>query len=320
MRLPTGGDLDPILDLKWGAEIDGLLASSLLDPLEEFLSRPSKRFRGECVELAFRIAKGGFDETDRLLCERGAKLLEYLHAGSLVVDDIEDDSLMRRGTESLHRRYGMPLALNAGNWLYFWPLESVREWGLDPAREVRVYQICHRALLRAHFGQALDVGVAVDTLERSRVRDVSLASLELKSGALMALALSLGAALGGGDDATVSRLENFGRDFGVVLQMLDDMGNLTERAAREGKRYEDLRLRRPSWVWAVAADGFDDEDFERFRDAVRLLPDAETLENLLAKTDLVGLAKRKAWIHLDDVLAKEAGFREIGERLRGAYD
>jgi hypothetical protein len=48
-------------------------------------------------------------------------VVESLHAGSLIVDDIEDDSDLRRDAATLHRIYGVPVALNAGNWLYFWP-------------------------------------------------------------------------------------------------------------------------------------------------------------------------------------------------------
>jgi hypothetical protein len=54
-------------------------------------------------------------------------VVEFIHAGSLVVEDIEDGSRIRRGRVALHVRYGMPVALNAGNWLYFWPFELLKK-------------------------------------------------------------------------------------------------------------------------------------------------------------------------------------------------
>ena len=101
------------------------------------------------------------------LCQNAARLLESLHAGSLVVDDIQDDSLFRRGKATLHRLYGVGRALNVGNWLYFDSLDSISQWNLPASTEVEIWRLCHRALNRAHFGQGLDLGVAIDQVDRA---------------------------------------------------------------------------------------------------------------------------------------------------------
>lgn len=331
--LPTGPELGTILGLRLGGGVEDLLAQSLLSPLAEFLSRPSKRFRGQLLRLGYQLARAGQaapEGRDRYFCDEGAALIEEVHAGSLVVDDIQDGSAMRRGQPALHRRHGVPLALNAGNWLYFWPLERVRTWSLDAARELGVYRVCHRALLRAHCGQALDVGVPIDELPQERVPAVSLASLELKTGALMAMAMSLGAVLGGADGARLDTLDDFGHRFGVGLQMFDDVGNLG--AGQDEKRYEDLRLRRPSWLWAVVAGDYDAAAYGAFVESVRALPDAAPLERWLAGHDALARARRRAGEHLaGSVRGLETALRgtggealaavkAIGERLTQAYE
>lgn len=338
MMLPAGGEIGRALALQAAsASLDDLMETALLAPLREFLSRPAKGFRGQFVELGLRLASGRtgeLSEREAGWCAAGASLLESLHAGSLVVDDIQDDSLMRRGRATLHREHGVPLALNAGNWLYFWPLENVRSWGLPATMELDVYRVCHRALLRAHFGQALDVGVPVDELPQGRIREVCLASLELKTGALMALAVSLGAVLGGADETRRAALDEFGHAFGIALQMFDDLGNLKVKRAAEGaadgKQYEDLKLRRPSWVWAVAASQLDAREFAAFVSAVRELPRTEALETFLARAGLATAARADAKRYLTAAIERLSAavgtgaavdvVAQLGERLTKAYE
>ncbi len=63
-----------------------------------------------------------------------------LHLGSLIVDDIEDGSPIRRGGPALHLQIGTPLALNAGNWLYFLPGLLVSRLELPQTRELSLRQ------------------------------------------------------------------------------------------------------------------------------------------------------------------------------------
>ena len=73
-------------------------------PLESVLSRPGKEFRARLLTTSYLLAGGA----PPIAAEIPA-LLEILHAGSLVVDDIEDDSESRRGAPSLHVAYGTPV-------------------------------------------------------------------------------------------------------------------------------------------------------------------------------------------------------------------
>lgn len=289
--LPKDSEVAELLALQGGvgAEIQALLPlldETLLRPAADILGRPAKRIRARLVEIGFAAGSGGvITDEDRRACGRCADALEVLHAGSLVVDDIQDGSLERRGDSSLHVRYGIPVALNAGNWLYFWPLELVRGMNLDPNRELRMYRELHSTLLRAHFGQALDVGCAIDKLSPEQVEPTCLAAMELKTGALMALALTLGAILARASEEVVEALREYGHGLGLGLQMLDDLGY---------KRLEDLRLRRPSWIWAFAAAHLDSEEYGRFVAAVRELPEAGALAAWMDSRAFLALARMEA--------------------------
>jgi phytoene desaturase len=298
--LPEGSGLSTLLGLRIGGPVDDLLREVLLDPVEDLTCRPGKKIRGKLVRLGYQLARdlSPVYKAARPDWGRCAEVIELLHAGSLVVDDIQDGSQIRRGQPSLHVRYGLPVALNAGNWLYFWPLQILKEMELTEEQELSLYRYYHQTLLRAHFGQALDVGLRIDSVGQKRVPGVCLSSMELKTGALIAFSLVMGAVLGGASQALINRLEEFGQGFGVALQMFDDLGNLGGRTD-PSKRYEDLALGRPSWVWAHAARNYPPESYEQFVSAVLKLPEAESLLDWLRRNDFPRQAKREAHKHLE---------------------
>jgi geranylgeranyl pyrophosphate synthase len=225
----------------------GLWEDALVRPVREFLARPGKRFRARLVELSWR-ASGRADDPPAAL----PLLVELLHAGSLIVDDIEDDSVQRRGQAALHRQIGLALALNTGNWLYFWPLSLIRTLGLAPAVELHLHRRVADAVRRSHEGQALDLAARVGDLHPSDIPPVALAVSEQKTGSLMGLAAAAGALAAGADEGAVEAFARFGRRVGVGLQMQNDLSELSG-AAGPLKHPEDLVHGRVTWPWAWAA-------------------------------------------------------------------
>jgi geranylgeranyl pyrophosphate synthase len=242
-----------------------LWEAALLDPARDVLTRPSKQFRSRLVRMAARLAGA------RHLPAALPALLEMIHTGSLVVDDIQDDSSQRRGAACLHRLHGVPLALNTGNWLYFWPLTLLDTLGLPAALTARLRQRMCAAMFRCHFGQALDLALPVGQLGRTAVPAVVAAATRLKTGTLTALAAETGALAAEAPAAMVAALGRFGHRLGVALQMLDDLGNLAEGDDHDDKRHEDLRLGRPTWPWAWAAEQLDDRAFADLQREARVL-------------------------------------------------
>jgi geranylgeranyl pyrophosphate synthase len=240
------------------------------DLARDILARPGRRFRARLAELAFRLGDGGVEPPHAL----GA-ILEIIHAGSLVIDDIEDGSRTRRGEPALHVRYGVPLALNAGNWMYFLALGLIE--ALEPALPLvrgRLYSVVADAMGRCHLGQALDLGVDVASMPRAAVHRTVATSTSLKTGALMELAARLGAIAAGAPAEREEALARFGRRLGLGLQMLDDFGNLNARAETgSDKALEDLRNGTPTWPWAFAARALDEAAFAQLQEAARALRD-----------------------------------------------
>lgn len=312
--LPDQRSLNELIGFDAAPAVTSILGDVLIRPLAELTSNPGKRIRAQLMSFSYRLLAG-----DRALSHASierhrscAEAIELLHAGSLIVDDIEDSSLVRRGRPALHRVYGVPIALNAGNWLYFWPAALLKQTGLSEDDLLLVYEHYHSTLLRAHFGQALDLGTRVDTLAQDTVTQVCLASMRLKTGALMGFAAVLGAALADASEQLLSSIEQFGCDLGVALQMFDDLGNAIGKC-EPTKRYEDLTLSRPSWLWACAAESSSSADYGKFVAAVRKLPDSAELESWMECHELVPRTRRSARAQLD------LSFEDLRNRLTAQH-
>jgi geranylgeranyl pyrophosphate synthase len=255
-----GDDLVPRLqallkDLPEGVWTGGGLAADLWDqaligPALDVLSRTGKGFRGRLLEHSWVLGGGSPGQLPELL----PLAIEVLHAGSLIIDDIEDDSRTRRGEPTLHRRVGLPLALNTGNWLYFLSLSLLSRIPVGPAQRLEFFEDVSSCLLQCHQGQALDLSVAVTSTPRATVPRVVETVTRLKTGALTGLASTLGARTANAPPHVVEAIAAFGTEVGVGLQMLDDWSGLHVEARRD-KGLEDLRLGRPTWPWAWLAQG-----------------------------------------------------------------
>src|SRR5262245_51128516 len=241
--LDLGGQLSELLGFDSAGPVEAVLHDALLKPVGSLIFNQGKRVRAQLVSLTYRLVNG--EATASLTgirqCRACAEVIELIHAGSLIVDDIEDGSPLRRGRPAMHVQYGLPLALNAGNWLYFWPYELLKRSGLGRDRLLSLYEHCHRTLLLAHFGQAIDLGARINDLPQSAVAQVCFASIKLKTGALTGLAARLGGAVAGASDNVLDVIDDFGVELGVALQMFDDLGDAVGKC-QPAKRYEDLLL------------------------------------------------------------------------------
>jgi geranylgeranyl pyrophosphate synthase len=222
--------------------------SALLDPARDILGRTGKGLRARLLECSWQLAGGGPEGPPELL----PVVIELLHVGSLVIDDIEDDSPLRRGEPALHRRYGLPLALNTGNWLYFLPLALLSRLPLSDELRLALYSDISVALLRCHEGQALDLSVRITSVRRSDVPGLVAGATRLKTGALMQLAAMVGARAAGGSPTRIEAIGRFGAELGVGVQMLDDWSGIGIDGRRD-KGVEDIKLARPTWPWAWLA-------------------------------------------------------------------
>ena len=182
-----------------------------------------KRFRAALLQRAYEFAGGSGSAPAGI-----SDAVEMLHAGSLVIDDFEDDSLTRRGQPALHRVVGPARAVNAGNWMYFRALELASTACESPARSAALLGRFIEVARQCHEGQAIDLATRVDEVSPRQAYATALAISRWKTGRLVSLAAWCGAHAAGDDTATLRAAAAFGCRVGICLQMKNDLDELRE--------------------------------------------------------------------------------------------
>ncbi len=216
----------------------------IFQPLNHVLATDGKRLRAELIELSYRMAGGSGDAPLGLI-----EFVELLHAGTLVIDDIEDGSTMRRGQPTLHEVVGTPLAINTGNWMYFSALEKLQGLPLPAEQLLGILTETISTIRRGHEGQSLDLTAKVVEMDRRSIYPTVRAISRLKTGGVTALAAKMGAALAGADASRQRAFHAFGMQLGIGLQMQNDLVELRSGTRSDG-RSDDLRNARVTWPWA----------------------------------------------------------------------
>ena len=322
MEHPLAAEL---LELKVGVSPEHSLSltrweSALLEPAHRFLSAPGKALRGEVVKLGWQLAAaaqsdGEGERAESLPCPAALPtLVELVHGGSLIIDDIEDNSETRRGQPCLHRQIGLASALNLGNWLYFVSASMIERAVDDAVARARLYQRFNQVMLRCHQGQALDLSFRVGDLRRAELTPLAANCARLKTGALVGLAMELGALALGTSPEFGAALYTFGEEIGITLQMYDDLSGVLN-SARWHKGCEDFARARPTWVWAWLADDerLNDQQFTELRDALEQIVERERPLRALMEDPVWFSAADALRLRCAELLGERAG--EISLRL-----
>ncbi len=188
-------------------------------PVWDFLSRGGKRWRPLLLYTAIEAVGGSAKGLERF-----GLVPELIHNGTLIIDDIEDGSDLRRGRRALHLLYGVDVAINAGNILYYLPLIIIRDSSLDDKTKVALYELVNDEMLRIGFGQGADI---VWHKEQPSITEQDYVTMcQNKTGTLARMAAKMGAILGSGSKEQVDVLGVFAQSLGVAFQIQDDILNL----------------------------------------------------------------------------------------------
>src|SRR5262249_3967343 len=147
------------------------------------------------------------------------------------------------------------------------------------------------ALLRCHQGQALDLSVSVLELSRAEAPGVVRMVTRLKTGGLLELAAACGALAAGAPSPGGRAPSALGVRLRGGLQMLDDLSGCVN-PGRIAKATEDLRLHRPTWIWAWLAEDPDEAAYDRALVRLRAASTDEERASLAAHLRAVARAGR----------------------------
>lgn len=191
--------------------------------------------------------------------------VELIHAYSLLHDDLPcmDDAPLRRGRPTAHVVHGVGAATVAGAamipWAASWAFGSAQRAGRsrEEARRIALH------LLEAAGAGGMIGGQAVDLLAEggSRAGAAPLDEVELerlhgmKTGALLAASLEIGAMAAGGGDAALTAMGRFGRKVGLAFQVMDDVLDATGSEEVLGKRPSDSEHGKSTYVQLLGVVG-----------------------------------------------------------------
>jgi len=219
----------------------------LIDPIRLITDRGGKSWRSYATLACVDVVGGDSREIMDFL-----SAAEFLHVGSLVIDDIQDESATRRGGITCHQKYGLATAINAGSSAYFSVYYAIAGLNVTPEVRNRVYEQYFLTMRAGHLGQALDINgldavmdecVATDNaaLAQSRV----IATHKLKTAAPAGCLARIGVMMGHGTDVQVESIGNYFESVGIAFQIMDDVLNLrgiitTSADKKAGQLLKDL--------------------------------------------------------------------------------
>ena len=197
----------------------------LYGPLSVYSDNGGKRHR-PLICFAACLAVGGNAD----LATSAAAAIEHFHTAALIHDDIADDAELRRGEPCLHLSEGLGLAINMGDLALSLVNGTVmRDPALDDAAKVRVVTELVEMTRRKVEGEGLDIGWALDARYDITPEDYLVMATHKTAHYSGAVPLAIGAIIGGGTEAQIEALRNYGLDTGLAFQIQDDLLNLVGR-------------------------------------------------------------------------------------------
>jgi len=162
--------------------------------------------------------------------------LEIIHNFTLVHDDIMDEDKTRRGHPTVHEKYDLPTAINAGDGLFARAFEILAGLEIDAGIKVRLVDRVARMSRGIVEGQQMDMNFEGCAIDRTITQEHYLVMIEKKTALMFMNAAAGGAIIAGADEETVRSMEEYGRLIGIGFQICDDILDVKGDHKKLGKR------------------------------------------------------------------------------------
>jgi geranylgeranyl diphosphate synthase type I len=188
----------------------------LYDAAGHLIVNGGKRLRPYMVIRSCQILKGKVSNA-----MPAASAVEMVHNFSLVHDDIMDNDEMRHGVPTVHKKFGMPIAILAGDVLFSKAFQIITDSKLSPIATIQLVSRLAKACVDICEGQLLDVKMAEEKKIPSQAEYITM--IGKKTAALFDVSCAMGAICATNKPADISNLSSFGRNLGIAFQITDDL-------------------------------------------------------------------------------------------------
>jgi geranylgeranyl pyrophosphate synthase len=216
------------------------LNKAIAEPIWDMLDRGGKRWR---PALFLLICEALGRDSD--YCLDFSIIPEVIHNGTLVIDDIEDSSKLRRGKPCTYKIFQTDIAVNAGNAMYYLPLLPLMTQKAKLTLEMQrdIYEVYVQEMINLSMGQAMDIAWHKGIANADELGEEDyLQMCAYKTGTLARMAAKIAAVLSGANKPLVEKLGRFAESIGVAFQMQDDLLDITgvEFAKKKGGVGQDI--------------------------------------------------------------------------------
>jgi geranylgeranyl diphosphate synthase type I len=150
-----------------------------------------------------------------------ASAVEMIHNFTLVHDDIMDNDEMRHGVPTVHKKFGMPIAILAGDVLYSKAYQVLSNSNLTSKAVNELVSRLAKACVDVCEGQLLDIKMAESKKIPSQANYIKM--IEKKTAALFDVSCSMGAICAKAKQNDIGKLSSFGKNLGIAFQITDDL-------------------------------------------------------------------------------------------------
>ncbi|MBK7148021.1 MAG: polyprenyl synthetase family protein [Bacteroidetes bacterium] len=288
----------------------------LIKPIREITDRGGKSWRSYAT-IACCDAVGG----DSQIAIDWLALPELMHVGSLMVDDVQDKSVVRRGGPSAHTVHGDAIAINSGTAAYFIGQYCIYNVDKSFEEKVEIYNCYFEAMRASHSGQAMDI-YGLDYMMPQALLDDKvakqlpvrvIATHRLKSAAPASYLARIGVLLGTGTKEQQNAMGEYFEALGISFQIIDDTLNLKGFKDHLKTKAEDITAGKITYPIAKAMSMLNKKDRARLWQIVSMKTNDIALLTeavaLLDKYKVIELCEReaksileRAWKKVDPLL------------------
>ena len=187
--------------------------ASLYAPIKYVLSLGGKRVRPVLMLMAYNLWK---EDPERIMLQ--AIGLETYHNFTLLHDDLMDNADMRRGHETVHKKWNANQAILSGDTMLLQAFERIEACEVDKVKDV--FATFMQTTYEIGEGQQLDVEFET---RNDVTEDEYIEMIRLKTSVLLACAVKIGAILAGASKEDADNLYKFGEQIGLAFQLQDDL-------------------------------------------------------------------------------------------------
>ena len=268
--------------------------NELYDPINYILNLKSKRVRPILSLLSYSLFK---EDIDKII--EPSIALEFFHNFTLIHDDIMDNADIRRGEDTIHKKWNNNIGILSGDLLMIFAykmLENVEEKTFK-----KTFQRYNNIAVKVCEGQQYDMNFEV---ENEISEDDYLKMITLKTAVLIGFSLELGGLIANKEKLITDQLYVAGENFGISFQLMDDYLDVFGSAEFGKKIGGDISSNKKTYLIIKLLEKANSTDKER---VLKLMNDNNEDENkikfitdMMLKYQIDKIAKQKMDIYFDE--------------------